>query len=463
MMRILPTITVLAAVFGTLWAAHCPTPATAAEPAEKPPALDLEVRRLIGDLAGATRHQRTAAEQRLMELGPQVLRHLPAAELLPSNSVRETVRRIRLELERRQARDSILPSRVTLNGKRTLGESLAEITKQSGNVVDGRLLPAEMRERSIDLQAAEVPFWQLVDELSEKFQVRYEYDAELRGLKLLPAADGLPTTAVAKGYAGAFRIEVPLAARLRRAAAARAAANIFALPRDLLRITLRVRPEPRLRPLFLQFATREIVVRTADNRELAPFSPDASYELSLSEGASQSPIQMDYVVPDGVEVGLLSLKGKMRCTTAAGNETFRFTGLDKAGDFKTGVVSRRRGGVTVSLNRVVHEKRELRIQVVVAYETGGPAFESHRTWFLHNDVALVDQSGRQLPLNGGSETIQQGEGTLGIEYRFVELPEPLPDFSFVYVAPTLIVDVPIEFEIESVPVTARPAGTRSNK
>ncbi len=461
-MRILPTMTILATVFATVATAYRAAPITAAEPAVKISAVEQEVRRLVGDLAGETRNQRAAAEKRLLELGPPVLPHLPAAELLPSNSVREAVRRIRLELERRQARESILPARVTLDGKHSLAETLAEITRQTGNIVDGRSLPAELLEGPVELKATAVPFWQVVDDLSESLKFRYEYDAGLRGLKLL-AAVGRPAPAPAIGYAGAFRIEAPMVSRVTRPAPPRGGANGFALPRNTLQVTLRVRPEPRLRPLFLQFAMSEITARTVDNRELAPLSPDASYDLSLAEGADQSSIQLDYVVPDGVEVGPLALKGKMRCTTAAGNETFRFTGIDKAGDPKAGTVSRRRGGVTVSLNRVLHDKRELRIQITVAYETGGPAFESHRTWFLHNEVFLEDSSGKRYRLNGGSETVQQGEGTLGIEYRFVELPDPLPDFAFVYIAPTLIVDVPIEFEIESVPVAARPAAVRFDK
>jgi hypothetical protein len=59
-------------------------------------------------------------------------------------------------------------------------------------------------------------------------------------------------------------------------------------------------------------------------------------------------------------------------------------------------------------------------------------------------------------LNGASETTQQGNDGLEISYRFVGLPDPLPEYTFVYVAPTLIVDVPIEFQVKSVPVHARP-------
>ena len=47
-----------------------------------------------------------------------------------------------------------------------------------------------------------------------------------------------------------------------------------------------------------------------------------------------------------------------------------------------------------------------------------------------------------------------------VEYRFIDLPDPLPEFTFVYTAPTLIIDVPIEFEIESVPVAARRAAVK---
>src|SRR5258708_25057755 len=69
----------------------------AAEPAEGEVDLEREVRRLLDDLAGETRAQRTAAEKRLLELGPKVLPHLPPPELLPSISVREAVRKIRFE------------------------------------------------------------------------------------------------------------------------------------------------------------------------------------------------------------------------------------------------------------------------------------------------------------------------------------------------------------------------------
>jgi hypothetical protein len=71
-------------------------------------------------------------------------------------------------------------------------------------------------------------------------------------------------------------------------------------------------------------------------------------------------------------------------------------------------------------------------------------------------VFLEDAEGKGLPLNGGYETTLQADGAVGMEYRFVELPDPLPEYSFVYVAPTLIVDAPVEFDIESIPIRTKP-------
>jgi hypothetical protein len=100
-------------------------------------------------------------------------------------------------------------------------------------------------------------------------------------------------------------------------------------------------------------------------------------------------------------------------------------------------------------------KTEARIQVTVAYDAGGPAFESHQAWILHNEVFLEDPAGGRVPLNAGSDTKGPGDGGVAIEYRFANLPEPFPNYAFVYVVPTLIIDVPIEFEIQS-PLIKKP-------
>ncbi len=394
------------------------------------------------------------------QLGPQVLPQLPAPELLPSNSVREVVRRIRLQLEQTAAVDSVRPSHATLDGTESLGDALADIARQTGNLVEGRSLPDDVLQQRIGVKAQAATFWQTLDELALPLNLRYEYDVGPRGLKLLPSGVEKRETESFVGYAGAFRVAA-LSATRTQPARGRGKDRKLSPPGDLIRLSLLVRPEPRLRPLFLQFAAKEIAVQSQDKVDLAPLTPEANVELALSEGTGQSRVQMDYVVPSSIAVSTIDVKGKLQCTTAAGNEVIRFTELTKLTDGREVNIARRRGGVTVALNRVgispaAGGKKDLQIKVAVSYDTGGPAFETHRTWMLHNEVYLEDAASQRFPLNGGSETTQQGHDGLGIAYRFVGLPDPLPEYSFVYVAPTMIVDVPIEFEMKSVPVHTKP-------
>ena len=468
-MRNLRWLTMLAVTLVTISPRVREMPAVAADPREKlndgpsnraKPEIEQVVRRLLLELAGESRAQRLDAERQLRALGPQVLPYLPAPELLPSNSVREVVRRIRLELERAAAVDSVRPSLVTLDGMEALEDALSAITRQTGNLVEGRFLVANLRQQKIGLEARSVPFWQVLDGLTSRLALRYEFDAERRGVKLLPRDVENHAHEQFVSYAGAFRVEALPATRV-QPARGQGKDQKSAARRDLIRFSLLVTPEPRLRPLFLQFAAKEITVHSQDNVDLLPLTPEANVELALNEGPGQSRIQMDYVVLPSIAVSTIDVKGKLQCTTAAGNEVIRFTELNKLADGREVNVARRRGGVTVALNRVgvslaAGGKKDLLIKVAVSYDTGGPAFETHRTWMLHNEVYLEDPTGKRLPLNGGSETTQQGTEGLGITYRFAGLPDPLPEYTFVYVAPTLIVDVPIEFEMKSVPVHARP-------
>jgi hypothetical protein len=418
-----------------------------------PPNLEAEVRQLLTDLSGATREQRAVAEKRLLELGPQALPLLPAAELLPSASVREAVRRIRVELERRAARESVLASRVTLSRTLPAREALAEVARQTGNRLDFSRLSATVLDQSIDVDFKSVSFWEVIDDLAARLKSRYEYDSANRGLKLVSLDVENGPAASAVSYAGAFHVEALPAERIRRGAA-RPIEQKARTHDDLLRVTLHLMPEPRLRPLFLQFAASDVSAQLVSGAELKAFSPDASYERPLGEGGGLSRIQLEYLIPHTVAGGALKLKGKMRCMTAAGNETIRFTDLAGIQEGRGADIARRRGGVTVTLNRVRWArsspgKTEARVQVTVAYDAGGPAFESHQAWILHNEVFLEDSAGGRLRLNGGSDTTRQGDGGAAIEYTFTNLPDPPPDYAFVYVVPTLIIDVPIEFEIQS--------------
>ncbi|MCH7662004.1 MAG: hypothetical protein IH933_15980, partial [Euryarchaeota archaeon] len=146
-----------------------PSGAAAQPAAEKPPAgaeIKVSVKRLIRDLGSSSRRVRVRAERELFKLGPRVLPLLPPPELVPTVSVREAVRRVRIRLERSAARDSVKPSFVVLKGEQTLREVLQSVVRQTGNRIDFTRLPRELLARRVAMKAKRRTFWSIVGELS---------------------------------------------------------------------------------------------------------------------------------------------------------------------------------------------------------------------------------------------------------------------------------------------------------
>jgi hypothetical protein len=418
----------------------------AVQPTAADSALLREVQQLLRDLDADSRSKRQAAEKRLLDLGPAVLPHFPPPELLPNAAVRDAVARLRTDLERRHAQSSVQPTRLTLRGSDTkpLKEWLVELSRLSGNAIDSDAIPKTGRHEEFSMNLNDATFWTTIGNLAEQIGMEIQSDPLSRRLRFIKPNQPTPPRELATDTKSAFRIAV-VSIQSR---------DIAGQPdRQLVRARLEVMPEPRLRPLFLQFDMQGCVARAGD-RQLLPHNPDANYELPLTEGSGQFPVTLDFVAPAKSARDPINMRGRFNITTAAGSETIRFTDLDRIAGNRLGV-ARRRGGVTVTLYkagfaRVELRGHEARIAVSVAYDTGGPAFESHRQWMLHNEVFLETPDGKRVALNGGHETSRQRDGTISVEYRFVDLPDSLPHYRFVYVVPTLILDVPVNFDLRGI-------------
>jgi hypothetical protein len=223
---------------------------------------------------------------------------------------------------------------------------------------------------------------------------------------------------------------------------------------QLLRVPLRITAEPRLRPLFLKLVGTDFSAQTEGNVTLPPFSPAAKLELPLGEEGTETAFPMDFLVPQPFAEPAIDLTGKVTLTVAAGSEEITFRDLTK----DTGA-SRRRGGVTVTLNEIAFQpdkkhadRQSATFRITVHYDTGGPAFESHRTWMFHNQVYLEDAHGLKVDRNSDFHTALQTDGGVIVEYNFDNLPGQAGDYQFVYVAPTLIINVPVSFEFKSLKV-----------
>ena len=207
-----------------------------------------------------------------------------------------------------------------------------------------------------------------------------------------------------------------------------------------------------MRPLFLRYETSDFQLSQAgDNRALEPFNTGANIEVPLGNGGREATLALSFLSPKPLAENA-TLNGKVKLLIAASEQPISFRQLNRAKR-----VSRRRGGVTVTVNEVGFEgskpkAHNARVRLQVSYDLGAHAFESHQTWVFHNRVYLVDPDGKKHIPNGGFTTLHQGDGSVAIEYSFKDLPTAPAEWDFVYVAPTLLINVEIPIALREVPI-----------
>jgi hypothetical protein len=431
----LPRVGLLVVLAGCTASACLPAQEDDGPPVSDPEALRTLVEHELPRLGSELRADRIEAEERLLEVGPAVLELLPSPDVVEDAATRDALRRLRSSLERRAARSSVRAGRVTVRGTMPLRQIIEQITVQTENPIEVRTDADATADTPLEIEFEGARFWDAVSELTGRANLRAVVDTDRNCVVLAPADEN---RAVARRTAGAFRIEV-----------------LSVQPRDgVVGVEFSVTPEPRLRPLFLSWSDADFVA-SASARDLPPLSPEAQHELPAVD---RGPVRFSVVFENGADArrpAAVSVAGNLVVTTAARTQEFRFRHLTSPGP-----ESRRSGGVSVTRRNAEFSTtrkgvRRAEIELRVVYDTGGPAFESHRTWVYHNDVSLETSDGTRLPVNDGFETLGEQNGAVAVRYRFRDLPDvPPEDFQLVYHAPTAVIDVPLEFEFKRLPFPA---------
>jgi hypothetical protein len=403
------------------------------------PDLRLQVRAEIKQLASPSRAARAKAEQALTKLGPDILPLLPPPDLLESASVRVAIRRVRVRLEHDAAELSLRPSKVTLAGDLSVKQLVEEIEKQTGNAISTSQLSSSQLDQRNSVMLDDATFWSAISYL-ESEDIFASFDKETGLLTLRPGAP--QESALATKIDRSFRIM----------AAPFQPQGIFDDSNTLISTQIRILCEPRLRPLFLRYETSDFKLSPdGENRTLEPFNAGASIEVPLGNGGREATLALSFLSQKPLPENA-ALNGKLNLLVAASEQPISFRKLDRAKR-----VSRRRGGVTVTVNEVGFEgsrpeHHNARIRLQVSYDLGAHAFESHQTWVFHNRVYLVDPDGKLHGPNGGFTTLHQGDGSVAIEYSFKNLPTDPATWDFVYVAPTLLINVEIPISLSGIPI-----------
>jgi len=406
----------------------------AAEPASSSQVDAAAVRTLVGRLESNQAAERTAAAKELEKLGPRVLPHLPPPNRLDSPAAREVIIQLRNRLERALARESAQPAIVTLQRVADRTVLCNELTQQTGNSLS---VSEQAAERSAQVEWKYRPFWSAVEDLVDLRTERVWWNPSHSRFQIEPRPTG-PLSSVT--HAGVFRVEA-VVGKVKPATDD---------SQSILRVVTTWQAEPRLRPLFLRIKPADWHGNIGE-ASVSAWNPDAEYELPFGDGTRQLSWPLDLIWPASPDKKPWSLQGRAAVHLAAMTETITFDSVALRPN-----VQRRRGGVTVRIRKVdfrsaENAKLDATIRIQVSYDTGGPAFESHRAGVFYQGASLLGPDGKRIAFTDYDAT-QEADGAVGAEYRFHNLPGRSSDYRFAYEAPTLFLDVPVEVTWNELPV-----------
>jgi len=402
--------------------------------------LPLEVRRLVRQLDAPQLARRDQAEQRLIELGPQVLDLLPPAADHASAEVRQRIGRVRQKLQRALAESVVQASRVSLSGEGLpLSKVLAAIEEQTANkTVDERFAPPQAPAAGplLDVAFEQTPFWEALDEVLDLAGLSIDpYGAE-GAIRLKERSGSERSRRRGASYSGPFRFEPVRIEAIR---------DLHEPENESLHLTLEVAWEPRLAPVTLQQRMADVTAVDDGGNPIAVDSRQAQLEVPVRPDSIAVPLRSPLVLP-GREVERIAwLEGSLTALVPGKMETFRFEGLEEAKE-----VEKRIAGVTVLLDQVRKDNAIWEVRVRVRFDQAGGALASHRNWIYDNEAYLEDPQGQPVAYDA-FETTRQTENEVGVAYLFA-LDGPLTGYAFVYKTPGVILSRTVDYRIEDVPL-----------
>ncbi len=401
--------------------------------------LEVETRRLVRQLDGPSLAQREAAEKTLIELGPPILDLLPPVTRTTSAEVRVRLDRIRNRLQQQEAEQAIRTTRIDLQGEMPLLDALAAMAEQSGNaIIDYRdQFGQTTTNPTVTVDFQDKPFWQALDQVLDQADLTiYHFSGQPDTLAIVARGEAERARADRGTYSGLFRFEgVSLVAR-----------RDLRDPRgDSLQMAVEVAWEPRVQPIVLQISLDAIRAFDEDDGPIAIDAAGTQLEVPTESNVPAVEIQLPLSLPDRSTRQIGLLQGQMSAVIPGRVREFVFEDLLDAK-----AVEQRVAGVTVTLDQVRKSLDLYEVRMRVRFDRADIALESHRTWIYENEAYLLEPDGQRADY-ARMEVIMQRPDEIGISFSF-DRPEGLDGCRFVYRTPVVIVAVPIEYQLQEIPL-----------
>ena len=388
-----------------------------------------QILKWVSELDADSLAVRRQASQRLIDLGPGVLRDLPPNRSTDSPERSEALIRIRRDLEVQLAEQMKRPSRVSLNGEMTLWEALQSIEEQTQNGFDK--LNTETEPQVLDLE--DVTYWDAISELLRKFpQFRLHPFRSLPGkLQLMLVPPDFSTTPPL--HAGGVFLFEPMRVE--------STSDLTNPMLDTTAVMIRMRWEPRLRPLSIVHDLARLQGTTDLEHVLTSDRGQERLETPVQSGMGWVDFRATLQKADRSDQWVEELQGSLRVTLPAVETSFQFKDLKMEQP-----IEQRTGKTVVTLmgTRKVNQLQSIQLRIRFDESTG--SLESHRQWLFESPAILIDSDGNAVEYFTFETTLQKSD-EVGISYLF-GIDGDLADHVFEYRAPSAILTIEQDWAIQ---------------
>ncbi len=408
---------------------------TAADVTPDPAAKDqaAQVRRYVEQLDAPQLARRTAAQEALSALGPDILPLLPQDDRRLPAETRERLKQIRQTLQNRAASKAFQPSRITLRRDGIpLAECLRLLSERSGNRIVNRRAKLD-QAKTVSADFDQTPFWDALAAILDQTDLTvYPFGPE-RAVTLVTRQEGQIPFGRQGQTVGPFRI-LPIGMVAKRS---------LAIPTDAgLQLNLQVLWEPRLNPIRLRLPLNSLeAIDTHDRSWITESVSSGTLDATVDQNAPAVSLTIPLKLPPRDVSRLKTVSGKLNLLMPGRTETFRF---DRLTDSKS--ISKQFAGVTVELQETRRDGPVWGVWILVRYDRPHDALESYLGWMLRNRAFLETADGEKIEPDS-FETTRRTNREFGLVYRFRLENRPV-DMTFVYETPGTIQEMTVDFQLE---------------
>lgn len=415
--------------------------------AQQPPS-STEVQLLVRQLESADVPTWQDAEHQLVERAPvdsweqceTFLKLLPQPNPELDPALQQRLEKVEEQIERRWAQTVVQPTRLSLiTGGTDLEEVVQKIEEQTGNhLVDLReRFDQRSKTPAWNFSLSDQTYWPLLDKFLDASQLDLYTSSGEQGVGILNRSPRTRPRYGQADYVGPFRFEA-LSLTMRR--------NLRQTGDDFAQVEIDISWEPRLRPLSFSLRPEDVQVVGDDGTPIQVDSrmPVLGAETLVGNYATQLTIPLE--LPPRRVTAIRSLKGKITGLVPGRVAEFRFPNASKADNEE-----QFQGGVRVVLVTVRQNQGLWEVHMRLEVSDSVSALSLQRGWAYQNVAYLENPQGEMIE-HAGFETTMQNERVLGLAYFFDLTEDNLEGYSWVYRSPAAIVDMPLEFELEDIPL-----------